>query len=141
MIRKILSTVVAVTVSVIFLLVGSIFAAYIPPDVPQYSYTSSCSSTLIISGNTATCTSSATGYYNETTKIVITQTLQKQNSSGIWNDVSGATWTTTINNYVGSATNTKSGLSSGTYRLKSAFKVYVGNSYEPIVKYSQSKTI
>lgn len=140
MTRKMLSIVLAVIVSVTSLLSGNILAAYIPPDTPQNSYTSSCSSTLTISGTTATCTSSVTGY-DATTKIVITQTLQKQNSSGIWTDVSGATWSSTINDCLGWSTNTKSGLSSGTYRLKSAFKVYVGNSYEPIVKYSQSKTI
>jgi len=141
MMRKMLSIVVAVIISVTSLLSGNILAAYIPPDSPQYDYTCSCVSELKVSGTTATCRSEAVGYINKTTQIVITQTLQKQNSSGIWTDVSGATWTSTINNYVGSATNTKSGLSSGTYRLKSAFKVYVGNSYEPIVKYSQSKTI
>lgn len=141
MTRKMLSIVLAVIVSVTSLLSGNILAAYIPPDAPQYSYISLCNSTLTISGNTATCKTSVTGNYNETTKIVITQTLQKQNSSGIWSDVSGTSWTTTIYNYVGSATNTKSGLSSGTYRLKSAIKVYVGNSYEPIVLYSQQKTI
>lgn len=141
MIRKALSIVVAMTVSVIVLLVGNISAAYIPPNAPQYNNTFSCNSELTISGTTATCSSEAVGYINKTTKIVITQTLQKLNSSGIWIDVSDASWTTTINNCIGLATNTKNDLSSGIYRLKSAFKVYAGSSYEPIVLYSQSKNI
>jgi hypothetical protein len=40
---------------------------------PAYCYTSDCYSSLSISGSTATCTSSATGYYGETTKISVYQ--------------------------------------------------------------------
>ena len=108
---------------------------------PRYGYTASCSSTLSISGASATCESSATGYSGETTKIVISQTLQKRGSSGNWSDVSGAYWKTTIYKYVGSARKVKNNLSSGTYRLKSVFTVYAGNSSETITKYSQQKSI
>ena len=75
MTRKMLSIVLAVIVSVTSLLSGNILAAYIPPDAPQYSYISLCNSTLTISGNTATCKTSVTGNYNETTKIVIAQRI------------------------------------------------------------------
>jgi len=139
MIRKMLSIIVAMAISTICLICGTVSAAYIPPDSPQYNYTQSCSSELSISGSTATCRSVATGYINQTTKIVFVQTLQKRNSSGGWDDV--ATWTTTINNYQGTVTKTKSGLSSGTYRLKTVFIVYAGSSYEVITKYSQEWTI
>ena len=141
MIRKMFSTVIAIIISTICLLCWSSSAAYIPPDTPQYSYTKYCSSELTISGTTATCTSNATGYVNETTKIIFNQTLQKQNSSGSWSDVTSASWTKTVYYYKGSATNTKSSLASGTYRLKTVFTVYAGSSYETITKYSSEKVI
>lgn len=141
MIRKILSVVVAMTISAICLLCGTVSAAYISPDSQQYSYTKYCSSELTISGTTATCTSNATGYINVTTQIDFYQTLQKQNSYGNWNDVSNASWSDTVHYYKGTVTNTKSSLSSGTYRLKTVFTVYSGTSYETITKYSQERTI
>lgn len=141
MIRKALSIIAAIVISTVCLICGTVSAAYIPPDSPQYNYTQSCSSELSFSGTTATCKSNATGYLNETTKIVFEQTLQKKNSSGGWSNVNNASWTTTVYNYKGSATNTKSSLSSGTYRLKTVFKVYAGSSYETITKYSSEKNI
>lgn len=141
MFRKALSIIVAIAISTFCLLCSNVSAAYIPPDFPEYSYTKYCSSELTISGTTATCTSNATGYINETTKIVFNQTLQKQNSSGGWYDVSNASWTTTVYNYKGTVTNTKSGLSNATYRLKTVFTVYAGSSYETITKYSQERTV
>lgn len=132
----------AVILSMTFVIGNTVSAAVKIPDVsPTYSYTCDCSSTLTTSGTTATCKSNVTGYKNETTKIVFKQTLQKKNSSGGWNDVSNATWTSTVYSYQGSATNYKYSLSSGTYRLKSVFTVYAGTSYETITKYSKEKTV
>lgn len=88
-----------------FIIGNTVSAAVIVPESPMYSYTHSCSSELTTSGTTATCTSKATGYYNKTTKIVFKQTLQKKNSSGGWDDVTNATWTSTVYSYQGSATN------------------------------------
>lgn len=114
-------------------------AAYAAGVTPRYAYTSCCSSTLFISGKTATCESDATGYYGETTKIVIDQTLQKyNNSTGKWTSV--ATWSETDYAFIGTATNTKSGLSSGSYRLKTVFSVYAGVNYEQITVYSDIKS-
>lgn len=107
---------------------------------PRYVYTNDCESTLTISGSTATCKSEATGYYGETTKVVIEQTLQKyNNSTGKWTSV--ATWSETDTGYFGTATNTKSGLSSGSYRLKSVFSVYAGVNYEQITVYSDIRSV
>lgn len=125
-----------------FVISNTVSAAEKIPDVsPEYLYTYTCSSTLTTSGTTATCKSTAKGYYNETTKIVFKQTLQKKNSSGGWNDVTNATWTSTVYNYQGSTTNHKYSLSSGTYRLKTVFTVYAGTSYETITKYSSERVI
>lgn len=131
----------AVILSMTFVIGNTVSAAVIVPDSPMYSYTRSCSSELTTSGTTATCMSKATGYYNETTKIIFKQTLQKKNSSCDWDDVTNATWTSTVNSYQGSATNYKYSLSSGTYRLKTVFTVYAGTSYETITKYSKERTI
>lgn len=139
MIRKMLSFILAMAVSTICLICGTASAAYIPPDSPQYNYTQSCSSELSFSGSTATCRSVATGYINQTTKIIFFQILQKKNVSGGWDDIDS--WTSIVNNYKGSVTKTKSGLSSGTYRLKTVFTVYAGSSYEVINKNSQEVTI
>ena len=79
------------------------------------------------------------GYSGETTKIVMEQTLQKKTSSGGWSEV--ASWSETDTGYIGSATNTKSSLSSGTYRLKTVFTVYAGSDYEVLTKYSTEKTV
>lgn len=114
-------------------------AAIMLPDTPTYSYTSSCSSELSISAKTATCKSSITGYYNKTTEIAVKQYLQKKNSSDKWEDV--CSWNDTINSFKGSVTNTKSSLSSGTYRLKTVFTVYAGTASETVYAYSNEKTI
>lgn len=141
MYKKFLSVFIAVILSTTFVIGNTVSAAISVPNSPLYSYTSSCKSELTTSGTTATCKSKATGIYNETTKIVFKQTLQKKNSSGSWDDVSNATWTSTVYSYQGSATNYKYSLSSGTYRLKSVFTVYAGTSYETITKYSSEKVI
>ncbi len=47
--------------------------------------------------------------------------MQKHWSLWIWNDVEGATWTKTVNDNSIFFSNTKSGLDSGTYRVKSVF--------------------
>lgn len=134
MIKKFASFLCAIVLSTSFVVGNVASAVVIPPNAPAYSYTNDCTSELSISGTTATCKSSVTGYYNQTTKIVIKQTLQKKNSSGTWDDV--CSWSDTIYNYQGSLTNTKSSLSSGTYRLKTVATVYAGTEHETITKYS-----
>lgn len=130
-------------VSVIFVIVVSVMCfgmvASAEGAVPFTIYTYSTTSTLTISGTKATCVSKATGYSGETTKIVMEQTLQKKTSSGGWSEV--ASWSETDTGYIGSATNTKSSLSSGTYRLKTVFTVYAGSDYEVLTKYSTEKTV
>lgn len=110
------------------------------PDVsPYYTYAIDASSNLAISSSKATCKSSATGGFS-VTKISATQYLQKKNGTK-WETVSNATWSDSVNNNSLTMTNSKSNLGSGTYRLKTVFKVYCGNSYEEIEKLSQEVTI
>ncbi|MDE6678117.1 MAG: hypothetical protein K2K02_03655 [Ruminococcus sp.] len=134
MIKKVASLLCAIVLSTSFVVGNVASATVILPDSPAYSYTRECSSDLSISGTTATCKSSVIGYYNKTTKIVIKQTLQKKNSSDKWEDV--CSWSDTIYSFKGSLTNTKSSLSSGTYRLKTVATVYAGTEHETITKYS-----
>ncbi|MBP1563354.1 MAG: hypothetical protein J6C38_06520 [Oscillospiraceae bacterium] len=73
-----------------------------------------------IIGTTAYCTSSTTGV--DTVKITVEQTLEKYSGwFWIWNNVDGASWTKTVNYNSISMSNSKSSLTSGTYRLKSVF--------------------
>ncbi|MBP1564569.1 MAG: hypothetical protein J6A58_02285 [Oscillospiraceae bacterium] len=104
-------------------------------NISPYSlYLKSTSSELSISNSTATCTSGATGYSGTTTKINIVQTLEVKGFAYTWIIVD--IWSETDTGYRGNATNTKSNLPSGTYRLKSVFTAYSGNNSEEITAYS-----
>ena len=97
-------------------------------------------SELTVTGTTAKCKSNALDPNYQATKILVSQSLQKKNSSGNWTIVYA--WSNTINSYQGTVTNSKSGLASGTYRLKSTFYTYVGNTCTATnTVYSSSKTI
>ena len=100
-----------------------------------YLYTDKISGTLSISNKAATCKSTVRGISGTTTKIVITQTLQKKNGSS-WNKYSS--WTKTFNTNTTVYLTSKSSLSSGTYRLKTIAKVYNGSDYEAITIYSKT---
>ncbi len=105
---------------------------------PMYNYTSSVDSQLTITSKTATCKSIITGISGTTTKIEITQRLQKKNGDS-WTNVQS--WTKTVTTYVAVFTNTKSSLASGTYRTRTIAKVYKGTAYETIYKNSTTVTI
>lgn len=128
--------VVLLTIFIICCFCTMVFAGTL---TPRYMYTSSIRSSLTISGSTATCTSEVKGYLGETTKIVIEQVLEKEVSPDNWDEVDS--WTNTVNSYRSSFTNTKTGLSSGTYRVTTISKVYVGESFEQITTYSAEKSM
>jgi len=87
---------------------------------PLYDIAKTVSSELNIIGTKAECVSQAEG--DDAAKITIEQTLQKYSGwFWFWNDVDGATWTRTENRNSVRLSNTKSGLTSGTYRVKSVF--------------------
>lgn len=114
--------------------------SFAPPDdpvSPDYLYTSRCSSLLSISGLNATCTSNLIGYYGETTKIVVTQTLQVKDGNQ-WR--TSSSWSHTYYDYSCQFTNSKTVYSGNTYRVKSEFKVYAGTNYETVYSYSTTKT-
>ena len=104
---------------------------------PMYNYVSSYSTELTISGGTATCKATITGYNGTTTKLVAEMTLQKKSGLFGWDDVE--TWKTSISTYKLTSTKTKS-VSSGTYRVKVKFTAYSGTSSESFTKYSSTKS-
>ena len=135
---------IAVVLAAVTMLSSNIIMASAEPiiDSPideivteEYQYTSRLGSNLTFSGKTATCNSTVYGFSNTTTKIVITQTLQRQSGSS-WYSV--ASWSKTFNSWYGFYGNTKSSLSSGIYRLKTVAKVYSGSNYETITIYSST---
>ena len=87
---------------------------------PLYETASDAISTLTISGKTAKCESKLIGH-SDVKSCKVVQTLEKKWGLWIWNEVDGASWTKTVDTRAISLVNTKSGLDSGTYRLKSVF--------------------
>lgn len=87
---------------------------------PLYEIAKNAYSKLNIVETTAECISQADG--DNTVKITVVQTLEKYSGwFWIWNDIDGAVWSKTVNNSSIRLVNTKSGLASGKYRVKSVF--------------------
>lgn len=108
---------------------------------PAYEIAYNPYSNLSISGQTAYCSSVSDS--TNAVKITVQQTLQKYSGLlWIWNDVDGASWSKTVNKSTISLSNTKSGLTSGKYRLKSVFILTKSNGEtETITVYSEEKTV
>lgn len=108
---------------------------------PYYEKAFEAKSMLSISGTTATCESSARGD-SDVTKIVAVQTLEKQGFLWIWGTYDGTTWTKTVYSNTITMSNTKTGLSSGKYRLKTVFTLTDKNGKtETITVYSDEKSV
>ena len=109
--------------------------------VLDYVLVQDAGNSLTISGTTATCNSYVKG--NSTvTNVTATQTLEKQGFLWSWSDVSGATWTKTVSGKNLTLGKEKSGLTSGTYRLRTVFTLTSSNgSTETITIYSREVTI
>jgi len=108
---------------------------------PAYEYAVSVDSMLNISSGTATCTSSCISS-SDVVQITVEHTLQKFWGLWIWNDVDGASWSTTEYGSSIYLTSSKSGLSDGKYRVKSVFTLTSsGGKTETITVYSAEKTI
>ena len=108
---------------------------------PLYDIARSAFSELNIVGTKAECVSKVSG--DNTAKITVEQTLQKYSGwFWIWDDVDGASWTRTENRSSVSLSNTKSDLTSGTYRVKSVFTLTDKNGKsETITIYSNERTV
>ena len=139
MLKKIISLVLAL--SLVCALEVSVGAIHIGNEVsPYYLYTGDVSCSLSISNGTATCYSNLTGS-KSVTKIIGKQYLEKKNSDGDWETVTGCSWSNTANSRTLKLENTKSNLGSGTYRVRAVFTVYSGNNSEPVEKTSKEVTV
>lgn len=99
------------------------------------------SSVLSVSSSTATCTSTYTDVDSSTSKIVITQSLQKQGLFWTWSTYAGE-WTKTTNGSSASLSNKVYNLESGTYRVKTVFTITGTNGEtETITLYSAEKNV
>ena len=108
---------------------------------PYYEKAIDATSELYISGTTATCKSTIQGD-SDVTKIVAEQYLQKQGFLWIWTTYDGAEWTKTVYTNTIFMSNTKTGLSSGKYRLKTIFTLTDKNGKtETITVYSDEQKI
>ena len=139
--KKLLSLLTTVVLMLCFSM--SAFAIEEEPPVPvnpeePYMYTREISSTLSISGNTATCVSQVIGKPGQVTLITITQYLQKRIGNS-WTSIN--TWSKTFSTTTASFVNTESGLGSGTYRVFTLAEVDSGSSYEFVTAYSTVRTI
>lgn len=117
----------------------SIVESYIGSDYGVYSlYTGDYSSTLTISGTTALCHSEATR--NSYTKQIEGDMYLEKYVSGQWTAVDA--WRLSVTGMDYSNTKTKSGLSSGKYRVKTEFYVTsTSGGTETLFAYSESKYV
>ena len=108
---------------------------------PLYEIAKSAYSELDIVGTEAICNSTADG--SNTAKITVVQTLEKYSGwFWIWDDVDGASWEKTVNGSAISLANTKSGLESGKYRVKSVFTLTnKQGKTETITVYSDERSV
>ena len=93
----------------------------------------------IFPSNTAYCKSKARGK-TTATKIEAVQYLEKKSGSK-WYVVTDGTWTDSVNDSLLIVSNNKSGLTSGTYRVRTVFTVYSGSDSEKVTAISKEVTI
>lgn len=113
---------------------------YVDEDISlAYEIADNPVSDLNIVGTTAYCTSKTDSV--DAVSIKVTQTLQKHWGLWIWNDVKGASWSKQVDDSSIFLSNSKSGLDSGTYRVKSVFTLTDKNGKsETITVYSSERT-
>ena len=115
-------------------------SVYADSIAPYYETAFDAVSTLTLSGKTVKCESKLRGH-SDVKSCKVEQTLEKKLGLWIWNEVDGASWSHIISGSSGKVTNSKSGLESGTYRLKSVFTLTTLNGEtETITVYSDEKT-
>lgn len=108
--------------------------------ISEYQIAADPDSTLSISGNSATYISST--FTTGGISITVEHTLEKHWGLWIWNDVVGSTDSRTVNRNNICLSTTKSGLDSGTYRVRATFTMTNSSGQtEVITIYSNEKTV
>ena len=100
-------------------------------------YIQKATSSLSVSGTTATIDCSVMGSLGEATKAKVVAELQMKNGSS-WTTVE--TWTDTQNSYRASVYETHSVTKKETYRVKATVTVWEGSLSETQTVYSSEKT-
>lgn len=125
--------------------VGAVYpsAAVIPGGgtvSPQYSYTNSITPSFGISNGKASCVTTVYGISGTTTKIVVTQHLQKKNGKS-WDNTDVKSWTDTYDSWYAYSSHSYNITESGTYRLYSEATVYCNDKSEVVSVTSSEKTV
>lgn len=119
----------------------SLSAAVIPDGSiasPCYLYTSRIVTSFGIYEGEASCATTVYGISGTTSKIEVTQYLEKKNGNA-WEEVTH--WSDTFESWWCNFTNSYIITESGTYRLRSVAKVYSGTKYENVDITSKEKTV
>lgn len=121
----------------------SLSAAVIPDGgiaSPCYDYTDRLTTTLSISSSKeASCRTTIYGIPGTTTKIVVTQYLEKKNGNS-WDEVKK--WADIpFDDWWCNCTNSYTVTESGTYRLRTEAKVYSNSKYENVDITSTEQTV
>lgn len=121
---------------------GITLSAAVVPDgsivSPYYTYTDRLTTSFGVSKGETSCVTTIYGIPGTTTKIEVTQYLEKKNGNS-WDEVTH--WTDTFNNWWCNFANSYTITESGTYRLRSEAKVYSGSKYENVDITSKEKTV
>ncbi len=108
---------------------------------PYYEKAVETKSELSINDIMASCKSSVDGH-SDVVEITAVQYLEKQGFLWIWSTYDDTTWTKTMKSNTLTMSNTKSGLDSGKYRLKTVFTLTdKQGKTETITVYSDERSI
>lgn len=139
--KKVISIMLSLLLCFSFSVSANAMTASFGSVQPYYEKANEAESKLIINGTTAICKSTIIGTPDVTT-IVAVQTLEKQGFLWFWDTYDDTTWTKTVNSNTLTMSNTKYGLESGNYRLKTVFTLTdKQGKTETITVYSDEKTI
>lgn len=107
---------------------------------PRYAIRADTYTDLSIKSGKATCYSYIEA--EDVNKIIGTQILQKKGSLNQWSEILGANWTNIAHTDHMSMSHTQSSLTSGTYRIKTVFKLTANDgTTETITIYSSEVKI
>lgn len=139
--KKVISLLICLLMCVSFSATASAQTVSASVAQPYYEMTSIATSELVINGTTATCRSTIRGF-SDVTKITAEQYLEKNAGAWFWGTYDNAAWIKTVYSNVLAMSNTKTGLTSGKYRLKTIFKLTDKNGKtENITVYSDVKVV
>lgn len=131
--KKVVSVILAFSVMLMLCFTASAVSTYDLESSSKYS-------SLSISAGEATLVSRFSGT-SDVTHVEITQTLEKHSFLWFWDTIGGA-WIKRSDDRSVLLTTYRSGLASGTYRVKSIFTVTTSNGKtETVTVYSAEKTI